>query len=171
MSYFTPVAVAVVTVVVLGIVRKLRKRSGKQMSFTTAIQWLIFIAKRRWRMRALMREEKDSFRPSTRMVGASVFTEMYGTGETKFRLPPGAKAKVLKELSDKVKLLPDDVIVAAYPKSGTTWTQNIVKLILNRGVEDGRDLEQVSPWVDLMTLEEVEVGGICGLARPCKSLS
>ena len=94
------------------------------------------------------------------MVGASVLSELFGTGETKFRLPPGAKAKDVKELCDNVKLLPDDVIVAAYPKSGTTWTQNVVKLILNRGVEDGKDLEEVSPWVDMMTLKEVEVDGI-----------
>ena len=161
MSYFTLVAVVVGTIVVLAILRRrIRRKSGtKRLSFVTMIKLVFFIVKRRWKLRAVLKEEKNSpvFRPSTRMVSGSGFPESFGSENSNFWLPPGAKAKNVEELCDKVKLLPDDIVVACYPKSGTTWTQNIVKLIRSRGVEDGKDLEEVSPWVDMMTLEEVEV--------------
>ena len=40
---------------------------------------------------------------------------------------------VTKEQVDKIRsmvLRPDDVWIVSYPKAGTTWTQNIVHLIL-----------------------------------------
>jgi aryl sulfotransferase len=42
----------------------------------------------------------------------------------------------------------DDVIVATYGKSGTTWTQQIIGQILFNG-DDTVDLGQISPWLDL----------------------
>jgi aryl sulfotransferase len=41
-----------------------------------------------------------------------------------------------------------DVVVATYAKAGTTWTQQIVGQILFEG-DDGVDLGQMSPWLDL----------------------
>ena len=69
----------------------------------------------------------------------------------------GTKAKNVKELRSKVVLRADDLFVCGYPKSGTTWTQQIVKLIKDKGVESGKHMEEVFPFVDSMTLEEVEV--------------
>ena len=46
---------------------------------------------------------------------------------------------VLQEEVDKLKsfqLYPDDVWVVTYPKCGTTWAQQIVRLIHNKGVQD-----------------------------------
>ena len=43
----------------------------------------------------------------------------------------------------------DDVFIVTYPKSGTTWTQQIVKLIKNNGVDDGVQLPSTIPWLEL----------------------
>ena len=56
---------------------------------------------------------------------------------------------VTQENMDKLKdleLYPDDVWVVTYPKSGTTWTQQIVKLIRNNGVQDDVRITTAVPW-------------------------
>ena len=47
-----------------------------------------------------------------------------------------------------MKLRPDDIWIVTYPKSGTTWTQQIVRLIINRGKDDGILLPDAVPWVE-----------------------
>ena len=42
----------------------------------------------------------------------------------------------------------DDVIIATYAKSGTTWTQQIVSQLIFEG-EEGLNVSELSPWVDL----------------------
>ena len=42
----------------------------------------------------------------------------------------------------------DDIIVATYAKSGTTWTQQIIAQLLFEGAE-GVNVAEMSPWVDL----------------------
>lgn len=42
----------------------------------------------------------------------------------------------------------DDVFIVSYPKSGTTWAQQIVRLLRNRGREDGQRLDLAMPWIE-----------------------
>ncbi len=43
---------------------------------------------------------------------------------------------------------PSDVWIATYAKAGTTWTQNIVKLIRSKGEKDGVLLMKSVPWAE-----------------------
>ena len=49
-----------------------------------------------------------------------------------------------------------EVVVASYPKSGTTWMQNIVSLIKNNGVDYGEDLDDKWLWIEQFPPAEVE---------------
>jgi aryl sulfotransferase len=42
----------------------------------------------------------------------------------------------------------DDIVIATYGKSGTTWTQQIVSQLLFNGTED-LEVSAMSPWLDL----------------------
>ena len=53
-----------------------------------------------------------------------------------------------------------DVFIATFPRSGTTWTQHIVKLIRNSGREDGIDVDVALPWIEMMSPEEADVRNI-----------
>ena len=64
--------------------------------------------------------------------------------------------KRVDELKDW-PLLPDDVYVVSYPRSGTTWTQQIVKLIRSNGVENGVTMEAAIPWLSLSGPEVCKV--------------
>ncbi len=57
-----------------------------------------------------------------------------------FFITPGS----ISELS----LEPTDVWVVTFPKTGTTWTQNIVKLLRNNGEKDGVQLDDSIPWIE-----------------------
>ncbi|MBL4619004.1 MAG: sulfotransferase domain-containing protein [Marinicaulis sp.] len=42
----------------------------------------------------------------------------------------------------------DDIIIATYAKSGTTWMQQIISQLIFKG-EEGLDVSHMSPWLDL----------------------
>ena len=47
-------------------------------------------------------------------------------------------------------LRPDDVFIATYPKSGTTWMQQIVKLLRSDGRMDGIKIDRSVPWLEML---------------------
>ena len=54
------------------------------------------------------------------------------------------------------KFRDDDVIIATYSKSGTTWMQQIVAQLIFNGAE-GLDLHNLSPWLDFRHLPREDV--------------
>lgn len=50
----------------------------------------------------------------------------------------------------KMKFYPDDLWIVTFPKAGTTWTQQIVKLIHSRGEDDGRKINEAVPWIEAL---------------------
>ena len=60
-------------------------------------------------------------------------------------------AFVTQELVDGMKEMKhyqDDVWVISYPKSGITWTSQIVKLIHSKGVQDNIKVTTTVPWLE-----------------------
>ena len=47
---------------------------------------------------------------------------------------------------------PSDVFITTYPKNGTTWMQQIVHLIRNRGdtTHDPRTISKAVPWFEMV---------------------
>ena len=45
------------------------------------------------------------------------------------KVPPFISQKVIDELFSDFPLSSSDLIIASYPKSGTTWAQNIINLL------------------------------------------
>ncbi|CAM9357066.1 unnamed protein product [Ascophyllum nodosum] len=54
----------------------------------------------------------------------------------------------LKDLIQNFETRDDDVYVCTYPKSGTTWTQQIITLLLNNGVQGEKTYAEVVPWME-----------------------
>lgn len=95
------------------------------------------------------------FMPSKRAAEASSQGQMAPLFEG-FRLSPGVKPDVFKNLKEQFAVRHDDVFVVASPKCGTTWTQQIVKLVRNNGVDDGQESHVAVPWLEQMTVDEAE---------------
>ena len=72
------------------------------------------------------------------------FTEKYN-GVVLPRLTP--------ERWEQLKHFPlrsDDVFIATYPKCGTTWVQQMVKLLRNGGQGDSVKLDRSIPWLEIL---------------------
>ena len=62
--------------------------------------------------------------------------------------PPFVTQKEMDLIEEKFIVQDNDVFVVAYPKSGTTWMEQIVHLILNNGIQGDKVLSEVVPWVE-----------------------
>jgi len=49
---------------------------------------------------------------------------------------------------DELLFRDDDIVIATYAKSGTTWLQQIISQLLFEG-EEGLEVAEMSPWLDL----------------------
>ncbi len=49
------------------------------------------------------------------------------------------------------ELRPGDIVVSTPPKAGTTWTQMLCALLVFDGPDFPAPLEQLSPWLDMLT--------------------
>ena len=72
-------------------------------------------------------------------------------------IPGRGKKDFVTDLQSRFALRPSDVFLTSYPKTGSTWLQQTVKLIRNNGVEDGRNVDQAVPLLEYLTPEETEV--------------
>lgn len=70
----------------------------------------------------------------------------------------------LDSLKD-LELFPDDTWVVSFPKSGTTWIQQIVRLIHARGEDDGGKISDVVPCLEAASCFGSDVS-ISSLQRP-----
>ena len=70
-------------------------------------------------------------------------------------VPPMITQRKVYEVKAKLRLCPGDVVVNTYPKSGTTWVQQILKLLKNGGKEDGRDVAFEVPWLEVELPPEI----------------
>ena len=50
-------------------------------------------------------------------------------------------------------LSPDDLYIVTYPKSGTTWTKQIVVLVQRGGEKNESNLISVVPWLEIIGKE------------------
>ena len=62
--------------------------------------------------------------------------------------PPFVTQKEIDLIAAQFIVRPDDVFVVAYPKSGTTWMEQIVHLLRNNGEQGDKVLSEAVPWVE-----------------------
>jgi aryl sulfotransferase len=60
---------------------------------------------------------------------------------------------------DNFKFRDDDIVIATYAKSGTTWMQQIVGQLVFQGSEDV-DVHAISPWIDLRVMPPEAIAGL-----------
>ncbi|GFX81314.1 sulfotransferase 1C4 [Trichonephila clavipes] len=71
-------------------------------------------------------------------------------------LPPTFDPKVFRDAC-AFKPGPGDIVVTTYPKCGTTWTQQIVALILRKGEPflKAEEYFNTLPFLEMTTMEEL----------------
>ena len=154
----TTALIILVTVTLYFTIWKARYKNGLFLLASVVLPMVIQNFRRRKEINELLKEESansPALRASLRSVKAN--WSIHGEKLDGIRLVPGSKAENMRALQSRLVLRADDVVVASYPKSGTTWIMQIVKLIRNNGVESGQDVEDAFAFVDAMTLAEAEV--------------
>ena len=63
------------------------------------------------------------------------------------------------EVWNHFKFRPDDIVIATYAKSGTTWTQQILGQLIFNG-DAAVDVAHLSPWIDLRIMPPEAIAGL-----------
>ena len=72
--------------------------------------------------------------------------------------PPSFSFEVIYDLRNRLQLKSHDIIVATFPKCGTTWMQQIV-LLLMKGSEAEVFPQKDGPWIEMTASRAVQPGG------------
>jgi hypothetical protein len=64
--------------------------------------------------------------------------------------PPFITQQDMDVLTNEFIVHDDDLFVVTYPRSGTTWTEQIVHLILNQGEQGEQRLTDAAPWLETL---------------------
>ena len=91
------------------------------------------------------------------LAGEMLFDETIEKLPSGIKLFPGVKVQNILDLKEKLVTRSSDVFVTSYVRSGTNWIMYIVLLIANGGTSLEKDLDSISPCIDIMKLSEVEV--------------
>ena len=101
-------------------------------------------------------------------LGCSIYlprflTKMNSIFQKLFEDIDGYRApRLAPERWEELKQFPvrqDDIFIVTFPKSGTTWMQQIVKLLRNDGKQDDVKLDRAIPWLETL---DSELGKIIG---------
>lgn len=64
--------------------------------------------------------------------------------------PPFITQEMMDTLANEFVAHEDDIFVVTYPKCGTTWTEQIVHLILNNGEQGEQLITDAAPWLETL---------------------
>ena len=65
-----------------------------------------------------------------------------------YQVPSFVTQEIVDKLKD-FKVQPEDVIIASYPKCGSTWMQQCVRLTRNKGVQDNVKVTEAVPLLEV----------------------
>ena len=92
-------------------------------------------------------------------------SSLYHVLDNGIQVPKFVTQEEVDKLKD-VELYPDDVWVVTYPKCGTTWTQQIVRLIRNKGIPDEKNISFAVPWLEAVAYPSYRDANIDSVQRP-----
>ncbi len=76
------------------------------------------------------------------------------------KVPLYIKQEDVNEIVQSVQLKPGDIFISTFAKAGTTWTQQIVKLIRNGGIADTVKINESIPWLEANGQFKVDVSSL-----------